>query len=117
MALTDQDINELLDEVVTASLTSISPFYPYTMTATFQALEKQRLIKLLRSWIEEERKRGAFSVLETEKKVSWQHASLKFDLRIDRLDLLPDGKLVLVDYKSGKTVKLTGVMNGRLSHN
>ena len=105
-ALTDQDINELLDEVVTASLTSISRFYPYTMTATFQALEKQRLIKLLRSWIEEERKRGAFSVLETEKKVSWQHASLKFDLRIDRLDLLPDGKLVLVDYKSGKNSEI-----------
>jgi len=102
LALSDQNISELLDKVVTTSLTSSSLFYPYTMTATFQALEKQRLIKLLRSWIEEERKRGAFSVLETEKKISWQYASLKFDLRIDRLDLLPDGKLVLVDYKSGK---------------
>lgn len=106
LALSDQNISELLDKVVTTSLTSSSLFYPYTMTATFQALEKQRLIKLLRSWIEEERKRGAFSVLETEKKISWQYASLKFDLRIDRLDLLPDGKLVLVDYKSGKNSEI-----------
>jgi hypothetical protein len=73
------------------------------MTEAFCTLEKQRLRDLLLQWLEQERQRGSFSVLAGEHDSTWEHGGLKLSLRIDRVDREPDGSLVLVDYKTGRS--------------
>jgi ATP-dependent helicase/nuclease subunit B len=66
----------------------------------FAALEQRRLAQLLDGWLEVERERGAFSVAALEEKKDATFAGLQLRLRVDRIDRLPDGRLLLIDYKS-----------------
>lgn len=64
-------------------------------------LEAMRLTKLVTEWLEFERERVEFSVARTELDISRSIAGLTLKLRIDRIDRLKDGSLLVVDYKSG----------------
>lgn len=66
----------------------------------FAALERQRLTKLLCTWLDVERERGAFAVLAVEQQQNVAFAGLELRLRIDRIDRLPDGRVLLIDYKT-----------------
>jgi ATP-dependent helicase/nuclease subunit B len=44
-----------------------------------------------------------FTVERTEEKIIHQVSGLQLNLRIDRIDRLENGRLVLIDYKSGET--------------
>jgi probable DNA repair protein len=66
----------------------------------FAALEQRRLAQLLDAWLEVERERGAFSVAALEQKKEVAFAGLRLRLRVDRIDRLPDGGLLLIDYKT-----------------
>ena len=48
-----------------------------------------------------ERQRSAFSVVQREQDITLQLAQLHIKLRVDRVDQLPDGSRVIIDYKSG----------------
>lgn len=74
----------------------------------FAALEEQRLARLAREWLEVERGRQAFEVVAIEQDRVLEVEGLTLKGRIDRLDRLPDGTHVLVDYKSSK--RLTPAM-------
>jgi probable DNA repair protein len=102
LASTTESLERLVKDAVTRAVQSKARFYRHTMTARFNDLEIQRLQGLLLNWLEEEKQRGAFSVVASEHRVPWQHANLNLTLRIDRLDKTADGKLVIVDYKSPK---------------
>jgi ATP-dependent helicase/nuclease subunit B len=72
------------------------------LSAAGYAAERGRLCRLLEEWLAFERGRAGFSI----EAVEWRHA---FDYRgftltgqIDRADRLPDGRLLLIDYKSSK---------------
>ncbi len=65
-------------------------------------LEIKRLQQLLLEWLEIEKKREPFSVIKHEKKVQVKLDQLTFDARIDRIDLLENGKKLIIDYKTGK---------------
>ncbi len=54
--------------------------------------------------VEVEKGRKEFSVVSTEEKVTLKVANLEFSGRIDRMDRLPDGSHVLIDYKTGARV-------------
>lgn len=64
-------------------------------------LEQARLERLLAAWLEVERARPPFEVLEREVKREVRFAELLLRLQLDRVDRLPDGSRVLVDYKTG----------------
>ena len=64
-------------------------------------LEEQRLIGLISEWLDYESARAAFEAVETEAKHTIPLAGLVFDLRLDRIDRLNDGTLLVIDYKSG----------------
>lgn len=69
-------------------------------------LESQRLASLLHEWLEVERQRSTFAVVQREQDVTLELSGLKIKLRVDRVDQLSDGSYVIIDYKSGKsTVK------------
>jgi probable DNA repair protein len=64
-------------------------------------LEQQRLVSLLTQWLEVEGQRGDFTVVATEEKQTITIGSMSFDVRLDRLDKLPTGETLVVDYKTG----------------
>jgi probable DNA repair protein len=67
----------------------------------FASLERARLEKLAREWLEVERERPAFTVLAMEDKRKLSVAGLELSGRIDRLDALESGGHALIDYKTG----------------
>ncbi len=68
----------------------------------FAALERKRLARLAREWLDVERARPAFSVVAMEDKRTLAVAGLKLNGRIDRMDRLEAGGHALIDYKAGR---------------
>ncbi len=66
----------------------------------FARLERARLARLAREWLEVERARPAFEVAAREEKRTLRAGGLEFSGRIDRMDRLADGSHALIDYKS-----------------
>ncbi|HEV3449395.1 MAG TPA: PD-(D/E)XK nuclease family protein [Gemmataceae bacterium] len=71
------------------------------MPARYLELEQLRLTGLVTEWLDYETARVPFDVLKTEAERSVSLAGLIFDLRLDRIDRLNDGSLLVIDYKSG----------------
>jgi probable DNA repair protein len=71
------------------------------MPARYLELEQQRLTRLVTAWLNYESARHPFQVLETEASRGITLKGLSFNLRLDRLDRLNDGSVLVVDYKSG----------------
>lgn len=71
------------------------------MPRRYLELEELRLTKLVTEWLEYEAARFAFEVGETEVRRTVHIAGLTLDLRLDRIDRLRDGTLLVIDYKSG----------------
>jgi RecB family exonuclease len=69
-------------------------------------VECERLEATILEWLDVERGRTKdFTVLETERERVFEAAGLTFNLRIDRIDQLKNGNLVLIDYKSGEQTR------------
>jgi ATP-dependent helicase/nuclease subunit B len=71
------------------------------MPARYLELEEQRLVKLVTEWLEYERARLPFDVAATEVDAMPAVAGLTLKLRLDRVDRLSDGSLLVMDYKTG----------------
>ena len=71
------------------------------MPNAYLELEEQRLGRLLSEWLGYESTRVNFEVLKTEDKRTVHLAGLTFELRLDRIDRLNDGTLLVIDYKTG----------------
>jgi RecB family exonuclease len=67
----------------------------------FASLERARLEKLAREWLEVERERPPFTVVAMEEKRKLTVAGLELNGRIDRLDELESGGHAVIDYKTG----------------
>lgn len=83
-----------------------SPFHELTTNA-----ERERLEKLILQWLEIERSRSQpFTVETVEQERFYEIPGLRLRLRVDRIDRLKDGSVLLIDYKSGKqtSTKLEG---------
>jgi ATP-dependent helicase/nuclease subunit B len=66
-------------------------------------LQKQRLRSLLQQWLDQELRRGPFTVSDVERKELVTVGPLTLEVRVDRVDLVEDG-VFLVDYKTGADV-------------
>ncbi len=64
--------------------------------------ELRRLQKLLPQWLALEAQRAEFHIQALEAAHRVQLGGIDFDVRIDRIDRLADGRLLLLDYKTGQ---------------
>lgn len=64
-------------------------------------LERTRLFRLLRSFVAKEISRPEFAVAHVEKSINFEAFGISLGLRIDRIDRLADGSLLVIDYKTG----------------
>ncbi len=71
------------------------------MPRRYLELEELRLARLVTEWLDYEAARIEFTVADTEVERSAQIAGLSVDLRLDRVDRLNDGTLLVIDYKTG----------------
>ena len=72
-----------------------------SMPKRYLELEETRLIDLVTEWLRYEAARVPFTVVETEQKSTVATAGLSLNLRLDRIDRLRDGSLLVIDYKTG----------------
>lgn len=76
-------------------------------TARELARERDRCRGLLRDvLLLETRREAEFVVERSEFEQAWDVAGVRLRLRIDRLDRLPDGSLVIIDYKTGASARV-----------
>jgi probable DNA repair protein len=89
------DLRDLISRAATAAAGSI----PHSIG---RVLEQRRLERLLGEWLEIEKSRSPFAVhaVETDRLVSI--GGLQVKTRADRVDELPCGSEVILDYKTGK---------------
>ena len=75
-----------------------------TFPPVIRDMEVFRACGLVMKWLEIESERTPFQVLGVEHEVVYEHAPLALKMRLDRLDVLPDGRQVVIDYKTGLDV-------------
>ncbi len=65
------------------------------------ALERRRLNGILLAFAEVERERAPFAIESVETRMHFNAHGVVLELRVDRIDRLADGSLLIIDYKSG----------------
>jgi RecB family exonuclease len=79
---------------------------PLPAPAAYREIERERLTRLVILWLELERQRKVpFRVIANEERRAIEVNGLKTSIQVDRIDELEDGRLVLIDYKSGRVKK------------
>ncbi len=91
----------LLAQSIDTAISQARTDRPDLFGPRFFTIESQRLNTLLSSWLDIERSRGTFSVVGREETVTFHLGELNMSLRIDRIDKLEDGSVMLIDYKTG----------------
>lgn len=102
--MTEATLERCLEEALAPALARLAQQYPELLTPTLRELETQRLKQLLLRWLDEEKQRTPFTLLQTEQTLPLRLSDLQLQLRIDRVDLQADGSVVIVDYKTGRNV-------------
>ncbi|HUH61835.1 MAG TPA: PD-(D/E)XK nuclease family protein [Terracidiphilus sp.] len=84
-----------------ALLTEIPDGIRECMPRRYLELEEARLIRLVREWLDYEAARRPFTVADAESVRPIEIEGLSFNVRLDRIDRLNDGSLLVIDYKTG----------------
>ena len=96
---------ELLKIVESVAEAKISGFVQWSNArkgAQTEDIERSRLVNLVLKWLDLEKDRTPFTVVEQEEARNVELGGVKTIVRIDRVDRLEDGRLVITDYKTGK---------------
>jgi ATP-dependent helicase/nuclease subunit B len=91
----------VVEEAVERAVTEQARKQPGTFTDRLTALERERLQQLVIGWLEVDKQRSAFVVVQREKKEACTIGGLQLHTIADRLDRLDDDRVVIVDYKTG----------------
>jgi len=89
-------INSSIDNVIAsycANITDIKYF--------FIENEKKCLNNIIFKWLQLEKKRSPFVIVALEQKKTINFAGIICNFRLDRIDQLQDGSLIIIDYKTG----------------
>ena len=84
------------------ALTRLKMQFPLSLSERFRAIEAARLQRLILEWIELETDRPPFAVIGNEQRRILEIDRLVFQVIVDRIDRLDDGKILVVDYKTGQ---------------
>jgi exodeoxyribonuclease-5 len=92
-----------IDRVVKLALDDHDRGAVEPLSPRLRALEAQRLAELLATWLEVEAARPDFRVLACEERHRLDIEGLPVTVVVDRVDELGDGRLAIIDYKSGRS--------------
>lgn len=100
IALPENQLNKIITQSINKALVAYSKKRPLTLKKKFTEIETLRLHKLLSAWLDYEKTRPPFTVLMTEQAQDYSVAQIPLKLRVDRIDQLPDGSHLIIDYKT-----------------
>ena len=66
------------------------------------SIERVRLQRILQSFIDSELERPPFAIVSLEEAVRLERYGVRLGLRVDRIDRLDDGRIAVIDYKTGR---------------
>lgn len=101
LALNPPELATLVEGAVASAIAEAARLQPDTLTGRFRDLETARLFDLAMAWLTLERERPPFRVKAREQVFQPGIAGLDIKVVIDRIDVLEDGRLALIDYKTG----------------
>ncbi len=82
----------------------------------FRQLERTRLIRLLDDWLSLELERTQnFTVLHCEKMTQVDIQGIRVRMMLDRVDQLKDGRLLVIDYKTGAAIDTRNWASDRIT--
>lgn len=113
--LTEQQLQAEIHHSVAAALDSLGSALS-ALPRLSRRLEAERCELLLREWMVQEQQREPFRILALEAERRFELQGFSIRAMIDRIDLLADGRLLIVDYKTSdiKTAHLEAWQHPRL---
>ncbi len=102
LALTPDTEASLIQGALSEALDPVRQRRPRELGHRYVELEIRRCARLLQDWLALERQRPPFAVQAMEEQQTADFAGLTLSLRLDRIDRLENGDLLLIDYKTGK---------------
>ncbi|SER41454.1 probable DNA repair protein [Nitrosomonas sp. Nm51] len=96
----EADLEKILFSAAGRAIAEIKDWRPWALPERFMSIERVRLVRLTRKWLDIEKKRASFRVVATEKKSVLQIGELVLNVRLDRVDKLDSGQLLIIDYKT-----------------
>ena len=103
IAYTEEQRQQLVTHCIETALKPLISSRPQLFKSRFKALEKQRLKTLVMQWLDREAERPAFKVQALEQWATFNVAGIPMYLRLDRIDQLQNGEVIVIDYKTSKT--------------
>jgi len=100
--------------VVAHALDEFDRCAPEPLPARLRQLEDERLQALLAVWLELEARRAPFRVEACEEAHVLDIEGLPVRVVVDRVDRLDDGRLAVIDYKSGRNVSADSWADARI---
>ena len=94
----EKDPSGAIDEAASAAVRELK------LEGRFADLERARLARIAREWLEVEKGRPPFVISSLEEKRTLSFAGLEFAARIDRMDRLSTGGHALIDYKTSRNL-------------
>lgn len=107
--LEEAALNEILEKIID---TAIKEEFP-RQELLFTQIEKQRLLKLIGEWLQLEKSRPPFEIFALESTTYLEIHHIPVNLKIDRIDKLDNGMLLLIDYKT-RPMDIKKWLNARL---
>lgn len=104
-AMDPQDLTTRIQASAAAALDRFTRHYHLLLSDAGRTLEQRRTERVLERWLDEERGRDDFTVVEHERSVVLRFGELTLSGKIDRVDNLPNGRHMLIDYKTGRSGK------------
>jgi len=101
LALPEADRRAVIEAAVERGLRKASRAADGAWARSYLDVQRERMRRLLWSWLRQEEQRPPFAVSQQEEKYqALQVGPLELSVRVDRVDLV-NGKRVLLDYKTG----------------
>jgi probable DNA repair protein len=102
LTLEQEPCLELIGTAVDQAIKDMRRQLPLSLSNECAALERQRLMDLIGEWLDLERRRSPFQVQSLEKRLDIAISGLQLNVVADRIDRLENGKLAVIDYKTGR---------------
>jgi ATP-dependent helicase/nuclease subunit B len=99
--LTDEALDQCISHSVNRCISDIRKHRPAHLSESLCQIESERQSPLIKAWLNYEKTRSAFTVVAIEVAQTLNFGGKEFNIRIDRVDQLPDGSFLIIDYKSG----------------
>ena len=114
-AMDEAQLSGAIENAIERSMRELSHELSFNLPAQILHIERLRLKQLMQHWLALEAERADFAVQACEKKFALTIEGLNLNLTIDRIDQLPDGDIVVIDYKTSSVVSSKSWADDRIA--